>query len=80
MAEFRDTAPLRGVRTGEPVYQRPITAQASAKKYSFKRQLHCGKVVANGWEPHAKQFSHGMRMEIGSEKLTCVPKYFQCPL
>ena len=58
------STPLRGARTGEPVYQRPITAEASTKKYSFKRQLHCGKVVANGWEPHAKQFSHGMRMEI----------------
>ena len=34
------STPLRGVRTGEPVYQRPITAQASAKKYSFKRSTN----------------------------------------
>ena len=34
------STPLRGVRTGEPVYQRPITAQASTKKYSFKRSTN----------------------------------------
>ena len=42
-------------------------------KHFFRRQLHRKQMVAVGYELQ-KQFSHGMRMEMGSEKLTCVPK------
>ena len=43
-------------------------------KHFFRRQLHRKQMVAVGWELQ-KQFSHGMRMEMGSEKLSYVPKY-----
>ena len=42
-------------------------------KHCFNRKLHRKHVVVVGGKLK-KQFSHGMRMEMVSEKLTCVPK------
>ena len=44
-------------------------------KHSFKGQLHREQVVAVGWERY-KQFSHGMRMEMGSENWSVCPYPF----
>ena len=45
-------------------------------KHSFKGQLHREQVVAVGWERY-KQFSHGVRMEMGSENWSVCPNKFE---
>ena len=49
----------------KPAYQRPFTAKASAKPPLSSSWLGTATAI--------KQLSHSMRMEMGSEKLTCVP-------